>query len=96
MLIRFNQACEIDYWYRGKAEVVRLVGHAEYGDRTLRALALGGSGASPNGGLTGEVIEFKSLDEARAAGLKIKDKIVYFSRPFDNKFLRLSMLVDLR
>ncbi|MBK7231050.1 MAG: M28 family peptidase [Saprospiraceae bacterium] len=84
----WNQACEIDYWYRGKAEVVRLVGHAEYGDRTLRALALGGSGASPNGGLTGEVIEFKSLDEARAAGPKIKDKIVYFSRPFDNKFFK--------
>ncbi|MBK9271044.1 MAG: M28 family peptidase [Saprospiraceae bacterium] len=84
----WKQTCEVNYWYRGDKEVVRLIGHPKYGDRNFRALALGGSGASPQGGLSGEIIEFTSLDEARTAGNKLKDKIVYFSRPFDNRQLK--------
>lgn len=84
----WNQACEVNYWYRGARERVRIIGNPHIGDLELRALALGGSGGSGPGGVSGEVIEFKSLDEARANSSKIKDKIVYFSRPFDNKFLK--------
>ncbi len=84
----WNQPCEVNYWYRGAKERVRIIGNPHAGDRELRALALGGSGGSGPGGVSGEVIEFKSLDEARANFAKIKDKIVYFSRPFDNKFLK--------
>ncbi len=85
----WNQACTVRYWYRGASpEQVRLHKHLEHKSRHLKALALGGSGASPKNGVTAQVIEFKSLDEARAAGDAMKGKIVYFSRAFDQSHLR--------
>jgi carboxypeptidase Q len=42
----------------------------------------------PITGISGEIIEVKTLDEAKALGFKLKDKIVYFSRAFDNKHVR--------
>lgn len=84
----WRQACEVNYWYRGEKEVVRLINHPIYGSRTLRCLALGGSGASPAEGITAEVVAFGSLDELRNYKGSVKGKIVYFNRPFENKHLR--------
>ena len=50
--------------------------------------ALGGSIATPENGISGEVIEVQSLEEAEALGEKLKGKIVFFNRPFDDSLLR--------
>jgi hypothetical protein len=49
--------------------------------------ALGGSIATPKIGVSGEVIEVKSLEEAEALGEKLRGKIVFFSRPFDDTLI---------
>ncbi len=84
----WNQPCQVNYWYRGKEEVARIINHPLIGTVELKVLALGGSGATPTTGISGEIIEVKTLDEAKALGFKLKDKIVYFSRAFDNKHVR--------
>jgi carboxypeptidase Q len=58
------------------------------GTKSLKCLALGGSGATPVQGLTAEVIEVKSLDEVKKLGAAAKGKIIFYNRPFDNKHLR--------
>lgn len=84
----WRQECTVNYWYRGEKEKVKLINHAVAGDLNFRALALGGSGGTGPNGVYGEVVEFKSLDELRANSKLVKDKIVFLSRPFDNKFLK--------
>ncbi|MDQ3142632.1 MAG: M28 family peptidase [Bacteroidota bacterium] len=84
----WRQSCPIRYWYRGEKETVSIINHTVFGTRELRALALGCSGATDQNGITGEIIEFSTLDEARQSSGKIKNKIVYFSRPFDQKYFR--------
>ncbi|MBK9109616.1 MAG: M28 family peptidase [Saprospiraceae bacterium] len=84
----YRLPCKVNYWYRGAKEQARIVNHPAMGTQELRCLALGGSGSTGPNGLTAEVVEFKSLDELRAAGDRVKGKIVFLSRPFDNKHLR--------
>ncbi|MBK9642196.1 MAG: M28 family peptidase [Saprospiraceae bacterium] len=79
----WNQQCTVNYWFRGAPEEVKIINNSLIGTKTLKSLALGGSGASPEIGLSGDLIELKSLDEAKNMGTKLKGKIVYFSRPFD-------------
>lgn len=80
----WNQPCMINYWYRGAREEAAIINHPLIGTRNLKCLALGGSGATDLMGLSGRVVELKSLDEAKKMGSKLKGKIAYFSRPFDN------------
>ena len=49
----------------------------------LTICALGGSIATPKEGITAEVIEVHSLDEAKNLGEKAKGKIVFYNRPMD-------------
>ncbi len=85
----WNLPCQVKYWYRGsKRETFSLVSHPDLGNQSFKVLALGGSGASAPKGATGEIIEFKSLDEAKTRNKEIPGKIVYFSRAFDQKHLR--------
>ncbi|MGB3083575.1 MAG: M28 family peptidase [Saprospiraceae bacterium] len=84
----WRQACMVNYWYRGAREEIAIINHSLVGTRALNCLALGGSGATPKGGLSGTVIEVQSLEEARKLGSALKGKIVYYSRPFENKHLR--------
>jgi Zn-dependent M28 family amino/carboxypeptidase len=68
--------------------------------KPLSMCALGGSIATPKGGITAEVIEVKSLEEARALGAKAKGKIIFFNRAFDatkfNSFEAYGGAVDQR
>lgn len=84
----WNQACQVKYWYRGEKEEVSIINHPLIGQRSLKCLALGNSGATPKEGLNGQVIMVTSLDELRSMGNAVKGKIVFFNRPFDNRFLR--------
>lgn len=84
----YRLPCKVNYWYRGPKEQARIVNSPLIGTQDLKCLALGGSGSTGPQGLTAEVVEFKSLDELRSSGNRPKGKIVFLSRPFDNKHLR--------
>lgn len=90
--------CKVPHWVRGKPEKATIVldGRSE----KLAVCALGGSIATPKGGVEAEVIEVKSLDEARALGGRAKGKIVFYNRAFDptlvNTFAAYGGAVDQR
>jgi carboxypeptidase Q len=65
-------------WVRGResAEIVDPPRHQ------LSMLGLGGSVATPPGGLEGEVIAVSSFDELRSRGADAKGRIVLFNAPF--------------
>jgi carboxypeptidase Q len=69
------QPVMVPHWERGAPERVHL------GDRPLAALALGGTVATPEGGLTAEVVELQSLDALVTTD--VQGKIVFFNRPMD-------------
>lgn len=80
----WNEPCTVPHWERGPVEKVELFGSGNRRDpRPLSACALGGSVGTPAGGIEGEVIEVKSLDEATALGKRAKGKIVFYNRPMD-------------
>ena len=71
----------VPHWVRGKVE--RAVAITSKKQTRLSLCALGGSIATPKKGITAEVIEVHSLEEAKALGKKAKGKILFFNRPFD-------------
>lgn len=79
------QPAIVPHWIRGEKEV------ANYRFNGLKIdiaiCALGGSIATPVSGITAEVIEVKSIAEAEALGEKLRGKIVFFNRPFDDTLI---------
>jgi carboxypeptidase Q len=73
--------CMVPHWVRGKGEGARM--KAGFRDAKLAICALGGSVATPSGGIDAEVIEVHSLEEAGKLGASAKGKIVFYNRPFD-------------
>ncbi len=69
------QPVMVPHWERGAPESVRIAGS----NTPLTATALGGSVATPAGGLKAGVIELHALDELKTAD--VKGKIVFFNRP---------------
>lgn len=90
--------CKVPHWVRGKPERATLTTGGR--DERLTLCALGGSIATPRGGISAEVIEVKSLEEATALGARAKGKIVFFNRPMDptlaNTFSAYGGAVDQR
>lgn len=79
------QPVMVPHWVRGeKEEAYFTVGKTKY---KVAVCALGGSVATPKKGVSGEVIEVKSLEEAEAMGEKLRGKIVFFNRPFDDTLI---------
>lgn len=79
----FLQEVMVPHWERGNPEVAR-IGSADGPD--LRVLAIGGSVATPEDGLSAGVVEVQSLDEVAELGeARIKGKIVFYNRPFDQR-----------
>lgn len=54
----------------------------------LRITALGGSVATPDGGIEAEVVEVRSFEQLQAMGDAAKGKIVFFNRPMPRIFRR--------
>lgn len=77
-----EQPCMVPHWVRGEVE------RCSFQGESLTCCALGNSPATPKGSLSGQVIEVKSLDEAKRLGARVKGKILFFNRPFDQKFVR--------
>lgn len=91
----FKQDVMVPKWVRGDVEngTVITVDYAENGfnlsyagEEKVKIRALGGSIATPAGGITAEIIEVKDFDElARLGRSKIAGKIVFFNRPMEPK-----------
>ena len=75
------EPCTVPHWERGDVEMLV----ADAGDTSIRLpiLALGGSVATPEGGLTAGVIEVQSFEELHERAGEAKGKIVFFNRPMD-------------
>lgn len=77
------QPCTVPHWVRGDREIVRIA-QSDMGTVELRALALGNSVGTGDGGISAEVIRVLGLNELEKLGeAKIKGKIVFFDRSFD-------------
>lgn len=75
------QPVMVPHWVRGEKEQAYFTTNNEKVDVAI--CALGGSIATPDSGVSGQVIEVQSLDEAEQLGDKLKGKIVFFNKPFD-------------
>tara|TARA_R110001632_G_scaffold83349_1_gene184540 strand:+ start:8853 stop:10283 length:1431 start_codon:yes stop_codon:yes gene_type:complete len=79
------QPVMVPHWVRGEKEVANYSVNGT--QKNVPICALGFSIATPKNGVTAEVIEVKSLEEAEKLGAKMKGKIVFFNRPFDNTLI---------
>ncbi|MCU1228387.1 MAG: peptidase [Acidobacteria bacterium] len=79
-----NEPVMVPHWVRGREEA-QLVSHM---DQKIVLTALGGSVATPENGITAEVVEVNDFDELQALGTKVKGKIVYFNNPMDMELVR--------
>ncbi len=77
------QPVTVPHWVRGPVEEASVINSPTLGNVPLTICALGGSIATPEMGIIGEVIEVKSFDELRALGKKAEGKIIFFNRPMD-------------
>ena len=94
------QPVSVPHWERGKTEEAVVSKSKHYKNRKLIIASYGGSIATPKEGITAEIVEVKSLDEARLLGDKAKGKIIFFNRPIDastvNTFEGYGAAVDQR
>src|ERR1700730_606865 len=78
----------VPHWVRGEetAALVQWSGQAENTTQKIVLCALGGSVATPNDGITAEVVAVKNFDELKAMPRdKVAGKIVLFNYPFDKQ-----------
>lgn len=78
----YLQECMVPHWVRGAKESAKII--SKSGSKVVPVCALGGSIATPEAGLSAQVVEVKSLGEL--AGLTenaLKGKIVFFNGPMD-------------
>ena len=79
------QPVMVPHWVRGVKEIAMYTINGV--EKNVPICALGFSIATPNTGVLAEVIEVKSLEEAAALGEKMKGKIVFFNRAYDNTLI---------
>ena len=80
------QKLSVPHWVRGleKAELVEFPGMAAGTTQKVVVTALGGSIATPDDGMLGEIVVVSSFDELNALGReRIEGKIVLFNNKFD-------------
>jgi len=77
----FLQDVMVPHWERGPKESARILDGAK-----LNMLAIGGSVATPKGGIKATVVEVQSLEEVEELGeAGVKDKIIFYNRAFDQR-----------
>lgn len=74
----------VPHWRRGDTERLTLV-EPDHRQGEFRILALGGSIATPEGGIEAPVVEVTSFEELEAMDGGASGKIVFFNRPMDPK-----------
>ena len=76
------QPVMVPHWVRGEKETASYTIDGVPYDVPI--CALGGSIPTGENGVKGQVVEVKSLEEAEQLGEKLRGKIVFFNRPFDD------------
>ena len=79
------QPVMVPHWVRGEKEVANYQFNGK--NVNVPVCALGGSIATPKNGITAQVIEVKSIEEAEKLGDKATGKIVFFNGAFDNTLI---------
>ena len=80
------QPVKVPKWVRGEKEVAYF--ETSGVSKKVNICALGGSVATPNNGLTANLIEVNSYKDLEALGEdKIKGKIVFINRPMEQSFI---------
>jgi hypothetical protein len=77
------EPCLVPHWERGPVEELLVVEPKAHAGLWLPILALGGSVATPEGGLTAEVIAVRSFEELQARAGEAAGKLVLFRRAMD-------------
>lgn len=78
------QPVQVRYWTRGDISECKIVNSDLLGTEALSVTALGYSAATSDIGMSGEVLEVKSLSELeKMDASKVKGKIVFFNGPMD-------------
>lgn len=82
------QEVMVPHWERGPKESAYAMIDGKRAEMSF--IALGGSFATPQGGLKADVVMLEDLDDVDDAGSagKLKDKIVYFNKRFNQTFIR--------
>ena len=81
------QPVMVPKWERGKIEKAFISTSNKYKNKKLTIASFGGSVGTPQKGITAQLIEVKSLEEAKSLGEKAKGKIIFYNRSFDNGLL---------
>ncbi|MDH5365432.1 MAG: M20/M25/M40 family metallo-hydrolase [Cyclobacteriaceae bacterium] len=85
----FLQPVMVPHWIRGKEEKAKILNAKTIGSKEVNVIALGNSIGTGENGITGKLLEIKEISDLEKIGKKnIEGKIVYFSRPFDQKHIR--------
>jgi carboxypeptidase Q len=81
------QPAKVPHWVRGeeRAELTRYPGRPEGISQRLHLTALGGSSATPAGGIEAPVIVLRDFDELKGRGAEVRGKIVLFESRFDQR-----------
>ncbi|MER2995988.1 M20/M25/M40 family metallo-hydrolase [Pontibacter populi] len=80
----YVQEVMVPHWVRGDKEIGRILS-GQVGSTDVNIAALGSSVGTGETGLTAEVIEVHNFEELEKLGKKkVKGKIVFFNRAFDN------------
>lgn len=82
----YFQPCMVTHWVRGEKES----GYIKFsgGKYNLRLCALGNSVGSGKKGVSGDVVEVKSMQELHKLGNSIKGKIVFFNIAMDPRHIK--------
>jgi len=79
------QPVMVPHWVRGEKEKAYYAVNNK--KKQVPICALGFSIATPSNGIKAEVVEVKSIDEAKSMGEKLRNKIVFFNGAFDNTLI---------
>ncbi|MBJ6116948.1 M20/M25/M40 family metallo-hydrolase [Pontibacter sp. BT310] len=80
----YVQEVMVPHWVRGDKEIGRVLS-GQVGSTDVNIAALGSSVGTGESGLTAEVVEVHNFEELEKLGKKkVKGKIVFFNRAFDN------------
>jgi carboxypeptidase Q len=81
------QPAKVPHWVRGeeRAELTRYPGRPDGISQHLRLTTLGGSSATPPGGLEAPVLVVRNFDDLKAHGAEVRGKIVLFDSRFDQR-----------
>lgn len=81
------QKVMVPHWVRGPVEAASVINSETLGTVELSICALGGSIATPELGVVGEVVEVHDFEEVGKLGKNAQGKIMFYNRPMDARLI---------